>query len=291
LEVITMSEQEPKAKLERVLRTKISAAEWLDINDQGYVRECDDGDISWREFCELVAEALGRLRRHVENVQREQRGELLLEPKIPEQRSEPTSVTDNIFAPLSEGTAARVGALNALDQLHLGPKAWGVVGREMRSRVRPAGGPDEALPQWVIRPVGGLDDALPQWVIELEVEAWVPAEDVRNIYQHVQRDLLSEEDPTKTQPRTYRVAQFVWQEELRCGKRPPWPDLLKRWKERNPDDDVFKSWRAFHTCFRRGEKATPPRYARENEQIASEAENFRYREARRLRQRLQHLPE
>jgi hypothetical protein len=250
-----MSEQELRARLQRALHTRISAAEWLDIKDQGHVRDYDDEDLSWRDLCEIVDEVLRRLRRHVENTQREQRGELLLETKSPERLPEPTGVTA-VPAPLTDRTAARAAALDALDQLHLGPTAWGRIRREISSKIRPQ---------------GGLDEALPQWLIELKFEAWVPAEDVRSIYQHVQRDLLAEEACPKTQPRTFRVAQFVWEEELRSGKRPSWPDLLERWKERNPDDKGFTDWRAFRTCFKRGEEATPPRYKDSNAHIASEA--------------------
>jgi hypothetical protein len=121
-------------------------------------------------------------------------------------------------------------------------------------------------------------EALPQWVIELEIEAWVPAEEVRNIYQYVQRDLLAETAPPKTTACTFRVAQFVWEEELRNphefrklrSDKQLWPALLERWNERNPHER-FKSWRAFRTCCERGKAATPPRYRQNNAHIASEA--------------------
>jgi hypothetical protein len=87
------------------------------------------------------------------------------------------------------------------------------------------------------------------------------------------------------------VARFVWEEQLHCGKRPSWPVLLERWKERYPGDDAFKDWRVFRTCFKRGEEATPPRYPQSNDYIASEAREYLEVEARRLRQRLQHLSE
>jgi hypothetical protein len=254
-----MSEQELRERLQRALHKQISAAEWLDIKDRDYVREYDDGDLSWQDLCELVDEALVRLRRHVENTLREQRGELLPETKVPERLPESASVVD-ISAPLTDRTAARAGALSALDQLRLGPTAWGKVAREISARFRPQ---------------GGFDEALPQWVIELKIEAWVPAEDVRSIYQHVQRDLLAEDSYPKTHPRTFNVARFVWEEELRHGKRQSWPVLFERWKEQNPDDKSFKHWRAFHTCFKRGKKATPPRYKDSNDYIASEARRLR----------------
>ena len=94
-----------------------------------------------------------------------------------------------------------------------------------------------------MRPHGGFDGTLPQWVIELEIEAWVPADDVRSIYQHAQRvyaqsGLLVEQGPPKTQPRTYNVARFVWEEELRCGKRASWPVLLERWERALSGQDI-----------------------------------------------------
>ncbi len=105
---------------------------------------------------------------------------------------------------------------------------------------------------------------------ELEIEAWVPAEDVRGIYEHVQSDLLAEKAGAKTQPHTFRVAQFVWEEELRCGVRPSWESLFNRWREQNPDDNRIKSWEAFCNCFARGDKATRPRYKGGDERIIGE---------------------
>jgi hypothetical protein len=112
----------------------------------------------------------------------------------------------------------------------------------------------------------------------------------RTIYQHVQRDLLAKEASSKTQPRTYNVARFVWKEGLRCDKRPSWPVLLERWIERNPHEQ-FKSRHAFRTCFTRGEVATPPQYKQSNDYTANKAREHIASEARRLRRRLQYLPE
>jgi hypothetical protein len=272
-----------KAKLERALHTRITVAEWEALRDAEMLSMYEaDGYVSWEEFKGDVANTLGRLRRYLQNTQREQAGKLPLETEIRDRIPKPDVVAD-ISAPLSERTAARVGALNALDQLRLGPTGWGgIITREMRSGIRPH---------------GGYDGTLPQWVIELTIEAWVPADDVRSIYQHVQRlyvqsGILVEEDCPKTQPRTYNVARFVWEEEFRCGTRPSWPVLLERWNERNPDPAArFSSWRAFRTCFKRGEKATQLRYAQGNDYISSEAREHRAVEARQLRLRLQHLSE
>jgi|SRR5215207_7472050 len=253
-----MSEQELKTRLEKSLHTQITEAEWVVLEERDMIRMYLAGGFAyedWADFKGDVDRTLSQLRRFLENTQREQSGEPLLETKINQREPEPTGVTA-VPAPLSDRTAARAAALDALGQLHLGPTAWGRIRREISSKIRPQ---------------GGLDEALPQWLIELKFEAWVPAEDVRSIYQHVQRDLLAEDSYPKTHPRTFNVARFVWEEELRHGKRQSWPVLFERWKEQNPDDKSFKHWRAFHTCFKRGKKATPPRYKDSNDFIASEA--------------------
>jgi hypothetical protein len=255
-----MDEQDLRARLARTLHTRITEPEWRRLKKIGLVGEYQRDLLSWEEFRDLARRDLDQIRAYAEDLRREQAGELPLEIEISETTPELASEVD-ISAPLSERTAARAQALVALDNYCLGPANPDRVGsRTISSRVRPQ---------------GGFDKTLPHWVIELKIEAWVPAEDVRSIYHHVQRDLLAEESYPKVRPRTFRVAQFVWEEELRCGKRPSWPVLLERWKECNPDDDRFKDWRAFRTCFKRGEEATPPRYAEQNDYIASEAKRLR----------------
>jgi hypothetical protein len=254
-----MSEQGLREELQRTLQTQITDWEWEALEESGKISEYTSNHFaydSWAQFKNEIKETLDWIRRTVENARRAQSGEPLLKPRIRDKVPEPTAVVDNT-ALLSERTAARAHALVALDNHELGPANPDRVGsRTISSRVRPR---------------GGFDKTLPQWVIELKIEAWVPAEDVRNIYQHVQLGLLAEATPPKTQAHTFRVAQFVWEEELRYGKRPSWPILFKRWKEQNPDDNSFKSWQAFHNSFKRGEKATPPRYKDPDEHIASES--------------------
>jgi hypothetical protein len=257
--VSTMREQELRARLQRALHTRISESEWRRLKKTGLVGGYQRGTWTWEEFRGFVSGDLAAIRDFAEDLRREQAGELPLEAEITESTPEPTDVTDDIPAPLSDRTAARARALSALDRLHSGPP-WDRVSREISSKVRPR---------------GGFDNRLPQWVIELNTEAWVPADDVRSIYQHVQRDLLVEDACPKTHPRTFNVARFVWAEELRHGKRPSWPVLFERWKEQNPGDESFEDWRAFRTCFKRGEKATPPRYKDSNDYIASEARRLR----------------
>jgi hypothetical protein len=256
-----MSENELWTKLERALHTRITAAERQDLREAEMLSMYAAGSyVSWDDFKDDVAHTLRRLRRFLVNSERERVGDLLLVTETDEEEPEIPSVT-GIFAPLSERTAARAQALIALDNYELGPtNPDRVRSRTITSKVRPQ---------------GGFDETLPQWVIELQIEAWVPADDVRNIYQYVQRDLLAEKAGPKTQPRTYNVAQFVWEQKLRHGERLTWPALFERWKERYPDDEGFKDWRAFYKCFERGEEATPPRYVDSSDYIASEARRLR----------------
>jgi hypothetical protein len=257
-----MDEAEARGRLERVLRP-ISEADWRCMKRLGYgddsaatYRLTKEAEEDWGGFRAGVARVLRELGRRDADKEREHRGELLPEIHAPQPLPEPASIMDT-RAPLSERTAARAQALIALDNYELGPSSPDRVrSRTISSRVRP---------QW------GFDKTLPQWVIELEFEAWVPAEDVRSIYEHVQSDLLAEQASPKTQPHTFRVAQFVWEEELRCGERPSWENLFNRWKERNPDDNRIKSWEAFCNCFKRGEKATRPRYKGGDESIIGAA--------------------
>jgi len=254
-----MDEQDLRARLARALHTRITEPEWRRLKKLGLVDEYQRGVWDWKEFRDYASYYLDQLRDFVEDLRREQAGELPLEIENSETTPEPAS---DVYTsvPLSERTLARTQALVALDNYCLGPTNPDKVrSRTINSRVRPQ---------------GGFDKTLPHWVIELKIEAWVPAEDVRSIYHHVQRDLLAKESYPKVQPRTFRVTQFVWEEELRCGKRPSWRVLLERWKERNPDDDGFKDWRAFRTCFKRGKKATLPRYKHSNDYIASAAQRL-----------------
>lgn len=113
-----------------------------------------------------------------------------------------------------------------------------------------------------------MDGTLPQWVIFMGVEAWVPADDVRDSYRAHQQALLNERPP-KTSARAFEVAQFVWEQERFYGKRPSWPELCQRWNE-CPLTEPFENWRHFRMTFLRGAKATPPRYYATREQLAEQ---------------------
>jgi hypothetical protein len=261
--VRTLNRLELKEKLEKTLHTRISGAEWLALREGDAFSEHQRGDLAWPDLRDIAEEELRRLRRFLQNVGREGAGEL----RADEAESSPVGDQEGeeISSPFDEGilskrTVAHARALNALDQLRRGPKAWDSVTRYITSRVEP---------------IGRGDGTLPQWVIQLEIEAWVPEEDVLRIYQDVRRKLLADHAPPKVQPRTYEVARFVWQQELVYGKRPSWPELCDRWNQRNPEQEHFKDWRAFHTCFQRGEKATPPRYVNGDDHIIGEARRLK----------------
>jgi hypothetical protein len=255
-----MSESEIRAKLERALHTKIREAEWVELKAANVVLEFDEQP--WPEFRGWANELLQGLRRFLQNVRREEASEM------PSGLGADTTTGGSDGSPsvhieegiLSARTAARARALNALDQLRRGPKAWGSVTRHITSRVEP---------------IGRGDGTLPRWVIQLEIEPWVPGEDVLRIYQDKQRKLIADHAPPKVHPRTYEVARFVWQQELNYGKRPSWPELCDRWNQRNPEKEHFEDWRAFRTCFVRGEEATPPRYVNGDDHIIGEARRLK----------------
>jgi hypothetical protein len=178
---------------------------------------------------------------------------------------EPNHSQVDTSAAVSERTAARAGAMRALDGFRSGFHPDGTVPKEIH---------------WRLIPQEGIGRGLPRLIIELRVEAWVPAEDVHGLYELVQREVLAEMSAPKTAPRTFKVAQFVWSQEAFEGTKSRWAILLQQWRERYPDEDNFSDWRAFRLCFKRGEAATPPRYKQRFEDIAMEAK--RRKRAREL---------
>jgi hypothetical protein len=252
--MFTLIEVEIKAKLERALHRRISLAEWQDVKDSGLLGEYERGDLSWSDFKNVVDETLDRLRRHVRNVLREQASELNLASEIPCKVKETVGLPD-VPARLSDRTSARGEALSALTRLYMGNEAAQNVMESGRARISST-----------IFPRGGVDGTLPQWVIVMGVEAWVPADDVKETYSRLRQTFMEEQAQPKTQARTFQVAAFVWDQEQAHGKRPPWPVLCERWNNW-PLTEPFEDWRAFRMCFLRGEQATPPRYVASNEQL------------------------
>jgi hypothetical protein len=180
--------------------------------------------------------------------------------------SEPTG--DEVLAPLglSERTKARARAMSELSALRMGLAGEPPQINPIKARVR-AGG-------------GRQDETLHRWVVSLDVEAWVPAEEVKRVYRNLQRQFIPEPSG-RTEEGTYEVAQFVWRELRRNeGSQVTWASLLERWKQEHPDDHRFKTYNNFRQFFVRGEEATVPRYKWPAIQTSPEqdAENQRTKE-------------
>jgi hypothetical protein len=145
----------------------------------------------------------------------------------------------------SERTVARTEALLVYNRLRAGSDAV----------------PDRPAMYATLFPRGGTDGTHAQWVYVLQVELWVPAEEVKSEYLQLQQT-LTEEKARKADPRTLEVARFVWEQQRRAGdQKLSYPDLMKRWNEsRRDDDQKFNHWRSFRNAFSRGEEATLPRY-------------------------------
>jgi hypothetical protein len=243
-----MNETQLKAKLERALGP-IRTAEWLDLRDKSVLREYEDS--SWNGFKGWVKEVLEASRLHDERMRLEQTGEL----EIDIERGEEILPSPNVPAKLSDRTFARSSALSALDRLRAGDIDT------RRARFHSS---------WF--PRGGVDGTVPQWVIVMAVEAWMPAEEVKEAYKQLQTSLLAEQRPPKTTERAFRVAKFVWEEERFNGTRPSWQVLQKRWNglpwaEAFEWAKPFKNWQAFRMSFERGKEATPPRYTASDDQM------------------------
>jgi hypothetical protein len=249
-ELFTMDQSEIKEKLERKLRTSITSAEWIDLREQGYVREFQAGISDWDEFAGNVDEVLKRLRKHLERTHLEQAGEL---EEYQEAERKSAAVEPPVKQPnLSGRNSARGSARSSLNRL--------------RTRGRTSG---KSPVHGALMPRGGLDGTLAQWVYLLAVELWVPADEIANHYRSIQTAMSHESPPPKTSERAFEVARFVWDSELADGERAPWPDLCARWNQR-PLAKPFENWRHFRMAYVRGEKATRPRYKASNAQITNQ---------------------
>jgi hypothetical protein len=267
-ELFTMDEQELREKLEKSLGTRITESEWLHLVEGG-VRS-DYAEESWSEFRDLVREQLHRLERFLENTRQEEAGEM------PSTRGEtvrplvetPKATVDE--SKLDSRTRARADAISALDRLLQGPKAWG--------GPSPWGKPELArrIIEPHIEPVTFGDGRPPRWVIRLQIEAWVPPDEVKRVYADLQSKLLKNHAASKTQALAYDVARFVWGQVLAHGERPPWTKLREWWNERHPEEKKqFKHYRTFRTYYQRGKKATPVRYVHTDEEIVTMARELK----------------
>jgi hypothetical protein len=252
-----MSEAELKAKLERAIGG-VSTAEWQNLRRRDIVGEYFRNplqypeDENWREFREDAKRELAFSRSFREDHFREQVGDLQSDLAGAEVDAAPIPGAP---VTLSERTSARSGALSAFNRLH--------AGEIPASRARVSS---------TIFPRGGVDGTFPQWVIVMAVEAWLPAEEVKEVYSQIQRSMLAEKSPPKTTERSFHVAKFVWEQELIYGARPPWQVLKERWNALPWAHSFgwakpFNTWQAFRMSFERGKKATPPQYTASEEQL------------------------
>jgi hypothetical protein len=250
-----MSEAETRVRLEKALRKHITWAEWQHLKRTGLVDEYLRDDLSWQDFRCCAVEQLDQARSFYEDKLREESGDLETESEFrAEAPLDLPGGEPGVSPSLSERTSARARALFALNRLCAGDTA---------SQIDPL---NRAPIHGTHSPRGGVDGTLPQWVIFLGVEAWVPAEEVKEAYRTHQKALLADTAPPKTQERAFDVARFIWEEERLHGKRPPWPVLWERWNNW-PRIKPFKGWREFRTYFLRGEKATRPRYFASNAEM------------------------
>jgi|SRR5215208_3356320 hypothetical protein len=254
-----MNELDLKTKLERALHFSITVAEWRYVK-RAWLEEEDLLSTNrleykvmedWDDFVDLAKDDLNRLRCHEEEKVLEQAGELDYELESERIADIALDQVDFGSVGLSDRTSARSGALSALDRLQAGDI------KTRRSRIQSSR---------FLR--GGTDLTVPQWVIIMGVEAWIPPEDVKDAYQHLQRSVLAEHRPPKTAARTFQVAQFVWEQERAYGKRPSWPVLYKRWNEW-PLTEPFNDSESFRRSFERGEAATRPAYLMSEPQMTN----------------------
>lgn len=241
-----MDSRQIKTKLERALHGPVTPAEWEYLEEQ--VDEYSRGLLNWKDFRDVAAGELSRVRAFYQNKLREQAGDLEEEPREDSADDEPSRVPVD----LGDRTMARSSALGALNSLRSGGSA-----------------PPRGAMSGTLLPRGGVDGTVPQFVWVMAAELWVPAEDVAKTFRAMQRYLMAKPDRPRTQARAFQVARFVWEVEAARGKRPSWPDLCRLWNDQ-PTTEPFDHWRDFRTYFKRGAEATRPRYKATDEEITDQ---------------------
>jgi hypothetical protein len=268
--VLIMTEAQIKTRLERALHREITWAEWRNLQKRGLVDEYVRNPLkytdeeNWREFRDSASRELDFSRSYREDDIREQAGELEIDFEGGWEQASPVS---NSPVTLSDRTSARSSALSALDRLRAGDI------RTRRARIHST-----------IYPRGGIDGTIPQWVVVMAVEAWLPAEEVKESYRRLQHAFLAEQRPPKTTERAFQVAKFVWEQEQFYGTRPSWKVLTKRWNDLPWAASFewakpFKNWQAFRMSFERGKKATRPQYVASEDQMTELVRSGRTEEA------------
>jgi hypothetical protein len=270
MKVLIMTEAQIKTRLERALHREITWAEWGNLQRRGlvdeYVRnplEYTDEE-NWREFRDSAGRELDFLRSYREDNIREQDGDLEIDFEGAGEQAVPDP---SIPVPLSERTSARSSALSALDRLRAGDI------QTRRARIHSS-----------IFPRGGTDRTIPQWVIVMAVEAWIPAEEVKEEYRRHQHRYLAEQRPPKTTERAFQVAKFVWEQKQFYGTGASWKVLTKRWNDLPWASSFewakpFKNWQAFRMSFERGKRATRPQYVTSEDQMTELVRSGRPEEA------------
>jgi len=250
MSVVEFNNAEAKAKLERAIHQPVGAIRrpiW-DKRLKSEVRQFLEGTLaapSWEEVKNLAREWL--------DLQKDMELDFVgayIQDAAETKGEEPSGQAkeDGVLHTqgISKRTKARARAMSELSALLTGEAGEPPQIEPIQARVRAAGGRKERT--------------LHRWVVSLDIEAWVPAEEVTRVYRNLQQQFIDQQGG-RTEQTTYEVAQFVWRELRRDdGSRATWPSLLKRWKQEHPDDSRFKTYNNFRQYFVRGEEATIPRY-------------------------------
>jgi len=246
----TREELEIKQKFEGWRKEPLTPAQWDFIKDQGVwvdyeTSPLEEEQARWEEFVRGAEEAVAKLQTFYER-RREEEDEAYSRPDSSASRNRDELTRLVVETRGSERTLARTEALLAYNRLQAGTDAV----------------PNRPAMYDTLFPRGGTDGTVAQWVYVLQVELWVPAEEVKAEYLELQQ-ILTDEKARKADPRTLEVARFVWEQQRNAGeKKLSYSDLMERWNESRPDDQKFSRPRSFRTAFIRGKQATLPRYER-----------------------------
>jgi hypothetical protein len=245
---MTKTEQTPemvKAKLERALHRPEGAIGWAywDWTGREYAQEYINGQIDWEDL-KYYGERLLTLQK---NADLERQGLYYPEEpdEVPDENITPDQLVEEVASKgLSNGTKARALALSEYRTLASGLHGDVSQIRPIKSKVR------------LRHDLVGVSG---RWVVLLEVDSWVPPEDVANLYRNIRQNFVNEKD-SKTEEGTFELARFVWREQaLNDGQRPKWTTLFERWNLQNPSRR-FATYNSFRQCCVRGMEATLPRY-------------------------------
>ncbi len=241
-----MNEAQLKAKLERAVRQEIMGATWQRLKESGWITGYLEGKEAWDDLKHQVKEDL----RYQDDLLCELAGTPAKEQGGQTPGTEDIDDFANASQPvpmkwLSRRTKARARALSERYALLAGePDAYPLI-EPLKVKIER-------------RDVGTEED--PGLMLVLEIDVWVPPEEVARAYRTVRSQILDEEGG-RTDEGTLEVARFVWNEERKNGgKRPSWALLLERWKRDHPDETRFRSYSNFRQYFIRGRNAAIPLY-------------------------------